>query len=102
MTTGTTGGHYHRHQHISADYIAEHSVKYVTDSGQGVTGHGSDGVEIPAVRQSRISEGARSLSGEGGTSFGVILASHLSPTKDQVAAIKYPLFRLHYCRYLEH
>ena len=43
--------------------VAE-QFKYVTDGGQGVTGPGRLRVEIPAVRQSRISAGrARSLSG---------------------------------------
>ena len=67
----------------------------MTDSGQGVTGHGSDGVEIPAVRQSRISGGGfdhyRDI---GGTSFGVTLASHLSPNKIKWLLLKYPLLQI--------
>ena len=66
----------------------------MTDSGQGVTGHGSDGVEIPAVRRSRISGGVRSLS------RGKIIWGHTRVTsvakQDQPAAFKYSLFSIDY------
>ena len=73
---GTSGGEYQKHnvKHISVECcsmvvdVCDNNVaeqfKYVTDGGQGVTGPGRLRVEIPAVRQSRISAGrARSLSG---------------------------------------
>ena len=103
VTTGTTGGHYHRPSQAHFRQLrCRAQFKYVTDSGQGVTGHGSDGVEIPAVRQSRISEGGSIIIGGRRD----IIWGHTRVTsvtkQDQVAAIKYPLFgSIHYCRYKE-